>query len=99
LAQLTLSQRERRTKKEGALLIELRQRVVTGSAVAVGPIVIAWREHGRSLERVEITQRLGINGIRALAATCLEIAIVDRERQALRIHIADQCGHTHLLDR
>ena len=94
LAQTVLSKRERSTEEKLPLLVELRQRRVPSRAIAVDPVVVARREDGRGAERVEVGERLRVDGIRALAGAALQIAVVGREREILPVHVGDQVRHT-----
>ena len=61
-----LAERVRRREEHLALVVEPLERVVAPAvAVAVGPVVVAGREHRRRLERVERRLRVGVHVIRA----------------------------------
>src|SRR4029434_3491092 len=74
--------------------IELGERVIAGDSVAIGPVVVAGRESGRRLERIEISDRLRVDGILTLARTTLEVAIVGREGEFLGVHVGNEVWHT-----
>src|SRR4029453_12164811 len=94
LEQLALAESERRAEEKLALLIELGERVIAGDSVAIGPVVVAGRESGRRLERIEISERLRVDGILTLARTTLEVAIVGGEGEFLGVHVGNEVWHT-----
>jgi len=60
-------------------------------AVAIGPVVVAGCEDGRRFETVEVAERRRIERVIARAARAgLEVAVMDRESQPLRIHIPNE---------
>jgi hypothetical protein len=97
LMQLGSAHRQRRAEEQLPLVIEAFARGVASRrrTIAVGPIVVAGSEHRRRLERVEKLQRADVDGIVAPRGSGFQIAIVDREREPLRVHIGDQVRHAN----
>jgi hypothetical protein len=67
LTQAMLPERKRIAEEHRALVVEALERVEAAvlGAVAVRPIVVAGREHGRRPQRVEIGKALEIQGVGA----------------------------------
>ena len=78
-----------------------RREAAVGRAVAVGPVVVARREHRRRVERVEVAETLHGKGVAAgcrrdgagRAVAGLQVAVVNRERELRVVHVGDQVRH------
>jgi hypothetical protein len=87
-------------EEELTLVIEAlaRVEVAVRRSVAVGPVVIAGREHRRALERVEPAECSLVKGVIArTAGSLLQVAVVYREHELLLVHIVDQPWDQRLL--
>ena len=62
--------------------------------IAVHPVVVAGREDGGRVERVEPSEGPRVEAVVAngRAISCLEVAVVDSEGQCLAVHVGDQVG-------
>ena len=82
-----------RVEKDHPLMVEALERIIPAvrRAVAIRPVVVAGRKNGGRFETVEIPERRRVQRVVAGAVRALlEVAVMDRERQPLRIHIRDE---------